>query len=195
MSTDFLQLQNRHTGEILRMRRARDAEGRAILNLDGSLPPGASGPPLHVHFQEREEGNVKAGTLYAQVGKDKIVVPRGDGAVFPAGTPHAWWNGGGDLLEFSGCVVPAIDLDRYLQGVFAVLNAGTPGRPPIFYLAHVLWRHRRTQALMTPPPAVQRIIFPAVLFIGRILGKYKGTSWPGSPESCTGAPEVTAANA
>ena len=27
---------------------------------------------------------------------------------------------------------------------------------------------------------------------GRILGKYRGDSWPGSPESCTGAPEVKA---
>jgi hypothetical protein len=28
-----------------------------------------------------------------------------------------------------------------------------------------------------------------VLFIGLILGKYRGDSWPGSPASCTGAPE------
>ena len=94
------------------------------------------------------------------------------------------------MLEFSGQAVPAVDLDRYLQAVFAVLNASSNGRPSIFYLVHVLRRHRDTQLLSAPPPAIQRIVFPVVLFIGRILGKYRGSNWPGSPESCPGAPLV-----
>ena len=185
---NFLRLENRHTGEILVMRRMRDAQGQIVLTLDGTLPPGTSGPPLHVHFHEHEQGIVKAGTLGAQIGTDKFVVPAGGTVVLPAGRPHRWWNAGDDLLEFSGHVVP-VDLDRYLQAVFAVLNASN-GRPPIFYLAHVLWRHRDTQLLSIPPPPIQRILLPVVLIIGRILGKYRGSSWPGSPESCPGAPLV-----
>ena len=185
---NFLRLENRHTGEILVMRRMRDAQGQIVLTLDGTLPPGTSGPPLHVHFHEHEQGIVKAGTLGAQIGTDKFVVPAGGTVVLPAGRPHRWWNAGDDLLEFSGNVVP-VDLDRYLQAVFAVLNASN-GRPPIFYLAHVLWRHRDTQLLSIPPPAIQRIFLPVVLIIGCILGKYRGSSWPGSPESCPGAPLV-----
>ena len=191
---NFLRLENRHTGEILRMRRVRDAQGQIVLTIDGSLPPRASGPPLHVHFHEREEGIVKAGTLGAQVGKEKIVVPAGGTAVFPAGVLHSWWNAGDDLLEFSGQAIPAVDLDRYLQAVFAVLNASPTGRPSIFYIAHVLWRHRHTQLLATPPRAIQRIVFPLILFVGRVLGKYRGSNWPGSPESCPGAPLVDAVN-
>ena len=187
---NFLKLENRHTGEILLIRRMRDAQGQIVLNLDGTLPPGTSGPPLHVHFHEHEEGIVKAGTLGAQVGTEKIVVPTGGTAILPKGVPHRWWNAGDDLLEFSGHVVPAVDLDRYLQAVFAVLNAGSKGRPPIFYLAHVLWRHRDTQLLSIPPPAIQRFVLPVLLIIGRILGKYRGSNWPGSPESCPGAPLV-----
>ena len=192
---DNVTIQNRHTGEILRMRRVRDAQGQIILKLDGSLPPRASGPPLHVHFLQREEGQVKAGTLAAQVGKEKIVVPAGGSAAFAAGMRHKWWNAGDDPLEFSGQAIPAVDLDRFLQGVFAVLNASSNGRPSIFYIAHVLWRHRNSQLIATPPPAIQRIVFPVILFIGRVLGKYRGSSWPGSPESCSGAPLVDAANA
>jgi hypothetical protein len=37
--------------------------------------------------------------------------------------------------------------------------------------------------------AIQKIVFPVVLLIGRILGKYRGDNWPGSPASSTGAPE------
>ncbi len=176
------------------MRRVRDAQGQIVLIPDGSLPPGASGPPLHVHFHEHEEIIVKAGTLGAQVGPEKITVPAGGTAVVPAGVPHRWSNAGDDLLELSGRVVPAVDLDRYLQAVFAVLNASPDGRPSIFLLAHVLWRHRDTQLMLGPPPAIQRIVVPVVLFIGRILGKYRGSSWPGSPESCPGAPLVDVVN-
>ena len=191
---NFLRLENRHTGEVLRLRRERDAGGQIVLTIEGSLPPHASGPPVHVHFREREEGSVKGGTLGARVGKEKIVVPAGGTATFPAGVVHTWWNAGEDLLELNGRVIPAVDLDRHLQAVFTVLNASASGRPSIFYLAHVLWRHRHTQAMMVPPPAIQRIVFPVVLLVGRILGKYRGDNWPGSPASCTGAPEVEAVN-
>jgi hypothetical protein len=110
--------------------------------------------------------------------------------VLPAGVVHAWWNAGADVLEMSGRAVPAADLDRYLQAIFAVLNANPSGRPSIFYMVHVLWRHRRTQALASPPRVIQRTVFPFVLLVGRVLGKYRGDNWPGSPASCTGAPEA-----
>ena len=190
----FLELHNRRTGEILRMRRVRDASGQIVLFVEGSLPPGGSGPPPHVHFRQREEVAVISGSLGARVGKETVVVPAGGTAVFPAGVVHSWWNAGDDLLELNGRCLPADDLDRFLQALFAVLNAGS-GRPSIFYLAHVLWRHRRTHAVMVPPGAVQQIVFPLVLLAGRILGKYRGASWPGAPESCTGAPLVEPAAA
>jgi mannose-6-phosphate isomerase-like protein (cupin superfamily) len=192
---NVLTLENRHTGEILRMTRVRDANGEIILRLDGSLPPGTHGPPPHIHFCEREEGSVKAGTLGARVGDKKIIVQGGEAAVFPAGVVHSWWNEGQDMLEFGGCAVPVVDLDHYLQAMFAVMNAGPSDKPPIFYLAHVARRHLRTQALAMPPRAIQRILLSLIVMVGHILGKYRGEGWPGSPASCPGAPEVSAAHA
>jgi quercetin dioxygenase-like cupin family protein len=188
----FLKLENRHTGEILRLRRMRDAEGQIIMTIDGSLPPGTTGPPPHIHFFEHEEGTVKAGTLGARIGNEKIVARAGESAALPRGVVHAWWNAGDDTLEFSGRVVPVVDLDRYLQGVFAAMNAGRSGRPSMFHLVHVLWRHRHTQQVAMPPKFIQQIVFPVILLVGRLLGKYRGDSWPGSPASCTGAPQVEA---
>ena len=189
----FLRLENRHTGETLRMRRERDGSGQVILVIEGSLPPGSNGPPLHRHVQEREEGTVQAGTLGARIGNQTLVVQSGGNAAFPAGVVHSWWNAGETLLEFNGRVVPAVDLDQFLQALFAVLNASASHRPSIFYMAHVLWRHRRTQRLLKPPVAIQQILFPVVLLIGRVLGKYEGQDWPGCPEMCTGAPLSEAA--
>ena len=190
---DSLSLQNRHTGETIRMRRERDASGQVNLIIEGTLPPRSNGPPPHIHFQQREEGGVQAGTLAARIGEQKLVVETGENAAFPAGVVHSWWNAGETLLEFRGRVVPAVDLDQFLQAIFAVLNASATNRPSIFYLAHVLWRHRRTQRVVTPPVAIQRILFPVVLLIGHVLGKYKGQGWPGCPETCTGAPLSEAA--
>jgi quercetin dioxygenase-like cupin family protein len=118
------------------MRRVRDAAGQAVLTIDGSLPPRAIGPPLHVHLQEREEGVVNSGTLGAQIGNEEVVVAAGGTSSFPAGVAHKWWNAGDDLLVLSGRVVPVVDLDRYLQGIFSVLNASASGRPSIFYIVH-----------------------------------------------------------
>ena len=184
-----LRLENRHTGEILRMRRVRTEDGQTVLVVEGSLPPRSGGPPPHVHFLEREEVRVVAGTLGARVGNATIRLPVGGRATFPAGVAHNWWNAGEDLLELAGQVIPAGDLDRYLQALFAVINASPTGRPSIFYVAHVLHRHRRTQSVQVPPRAVQRVLFPIVRLIGRISGKYRGIDWPGSPQACTGAPE------
>ena len=190
-----LTIENRHTGEILHLRRTRDADGQPILLIDGSLPPRSPGPPLHTHVNQREEGVAKSGSLGMRLGDEKSVAPTGGAAVFPAGVLHTWWNAGDDLLVLSGRATPAGDLDRYLQAIFAVLNASESGKPSIFYAAHVLWRHRHTQRVASPPPAIQRVVFPLVLLVGRMLGKYRGDSWPGSPASCTGAPEVDSESA
>ena len=190
LSERFLTVENHHTGEILRMRRVRGMDGHSVLILEGSLPPGTSGPPLHVHCDSRETILVKSGLLGVRIGRETCDVPLGKTAAIPAGALHTWWNAGDELLETSGRAVPASDLDRFIQAMFAVVNASSSGRPPIFYLAHVLWRHRHTQAVALPPKAVQRIVFPLILLLGTALGKYRGTAWPGSPASCTGAPET-----
>ena len=188
----FLTLENRHNGEILRMRRVRGVDGQTVLILEGSLPARMTGPPLHVHVDSRETIHVKAGILGVRIGQDKFEFSTGNTAVVPAGIRHTWWNAGDERLDVSGRTVPAGDLDRFIQAMFAVTNASPSGRPSIFYLAHVLWRHRRTQTVALPPKAIQRIVFPLVLLIGKVLGKYRGTMWPGSPASCTGSPETAA---
>ena len=169
---NFLQLKNRRTGEILRMRRVRDASGELVLMIEGSLPAHADGPPLHMHVHEREEVVVKAGTLGAQIGNEKIVVhARRDVSVRGGSCPSVVECGGRsagaerprDSSGRSGSLSSGI--------VYELLNASESGRPSVFYLAHVFWRHRKTQVIVKPPRIIQRIVFPVVLFVGRIFGE------------------------
>jgi quercetin dioxygenase-like cupin family protein len=186
-SAGSLILHNRHTGERLELRRVA-GNGETWLALSGSLPPHSQGPPLHVHYGAVEEGRVLAGTLSAVVNGRPIQVAAGGSGSFPAGSVHRWWNDGDETLVFEGYSKPALDLDRYLQAVFEVLNSGPSDRPPLFYMAHVAWRHRRTQAVLFMPRPIQAVVLPLVVLIGTILGRYRGTTWPGSPDRCTGAP-------
>src|SRR6476661_3679735 len=181
-------LELRHNGERLTLRRIKTDSGVEELRLTGSLPAHRRGPPLHIHFEEDEHVEVVSGTLSASVDGNSLVIKAGDSAHFPKGSAHRWWNDGDEELVLKGVVTPGVDLDRYLQALFEVLNAGSPNRPPIFYMAHVLYRHRKTQSTLVVPRAVQRILFPIVVLLGTVLGKYRGADWPGCPSRCSGAP-------
>lgn len=146
---------------------------------------------MHIHHAEDEEGEIVAGTLSADVGGKLVEVGAGGTVRLPKGVPHRWWNGGDQPLAFNGAARPIVDLDRYLQAVFEVINAGPPGRPPLVYLAHVALRHRHTQSVLVMPAAVQAIVFRVAVLIGTLSGRYRGTAWPGCPARCSGAPEVS----
>ena len=142
---------------------------------------------MHIHHCEDEEGLITAGALSAIVAGQRLTIRAGETVRLPRGVPHRWWNDGDQRLDFEGYVRPAVDLDRYLHAVFDVMNAGTPNRPPLFYLAHVALRHRRTQSVLVMPGWIQAVFFRALVVLGTLLGRYRGTDWPGCPARCTGA--------
>lgn len=186
---DALVLTNRHTGECLALRRVA-REGDVWLELKGSLPAHREGPPLHVHVVEDEEGQVVSGTLSAIVDGRVIQVPAGQPARFPKGSVHRWWNAGDEPLVFEGYVKPVVDLDAYLQAAFDVLNRSPAGRPSPFYMAHLAWRHRRTQQVRIAPAWLQAMLVPILVAVGTLLGRYRGDQWPGCPSKARTVPVV-----
>jgi mannose-6-phosphate isomerase-like protein (cupin superfamily) len=182
-------LVNRHTGERLWLRRiVRD--GAMCLDLKGTLPPHQDGPPLHIHHYEQEEVTVVAGTLSAEVDGRHLQVEAGGTALLPMGSAHRWWNTGDDVLALEGVARPVVDLDVYFAAAFEVLNSGPANRPPLFYMAHFAWRHRKTQAVLLAPRWAQAIVVPVIVLVGTLLGRYRGTEWPGCPARCAPAPIV-----
>jgi uncharacterized cupin superfamily protein len=180
-------LQNRHTGERLELRRVAK-NGEIWLAIYGLLPPRRQGPPLHVHYGQVEEARVRAGTLSTLLNGKQGRVNVGETNVFPAGAAHRWWNDGDDTLVVEGYAKPASDLDRYLYSVLEVLNSGTADRPPLFYMAHVAWRHRRTQRVVLMPRPIEAVVLPLIVLVGTLLGRYRGTEWPGCPSRSQEAP-------
>jgi quercetin dioxygenase-like cupin family protein len=153
-------------------------------------PPRRQGPPMHIHLAEDEEGRVVSGTLSAVLNGRQITAGPGQSVSFPRGAAHRWWNDADEPLHFEGYTRPVVDLDRYLQAVFEVMNAGSEERPPLFYIAHVALRHRRTQLVLIMPKPVRAVLFRVIVALGALLGRYRGTDWPGCPSRCPGdAPE------
>lgn len=189
---DYLRLENRHTGEVLELRRRRE-NGEVILELRGTLPPHREGPPLHIHHVEDEGGVVTTGTLSVYLDGRTFTAGPGQSLALPRGVPHRWWNAGDEPLAFEGFARPVVDLDRYLQAIFEIVNAAPEHRPSLFYMAHLALRHRRTQTVLVMPRPVQAVLFRAALLIGTLLGRYRGTAWPGCPARCTGAPSADGA--
>lgn len=184
-----LVLENRHTGERLELRRIH-IDGELCLELKGSLPPRSEGPPLHIHHREHESGIVRSGTLTAVVDGRRIQVEAGQPVDLPTGSVHRWWNEGDEPLQFEGHTKPVVDLDRYLQAVFEIMNAGPADRPPLVYLAHAMLRHRATQTVVVMPRPVQAVVFRLAYLVGLVSGRYRGDDWPGCPSRCRGAPLV-----
>jgi mannose-6-phosphate isomerase-like protein (cupin superfamily) len=187
--TSSLVLESRHTGERLALRRVL-RDGEPCLELKGSLPPHREGPPMHVHFVEDEEGYVRSGILSVVIDGHRTTAGPGASTSIPRGAAHRWWNAGDEPLEFEGYARPVVDLDRYLQAIFEIMNAGPVGRPPLFYLAHAALRHRRTQAVLIMPRPIQAVVFRVVVAVGTVFGRYRGDDWPGCPSRCPGAPRV-----
>ena len=190
--SESLVLENKHTGERLELRRIR-VDGEDCLELRGLLPARSQGPPFHVHLLEHEFGTVHAGRLTAVVDGKRIEVGPGESFELPIGSVHRWWNDGDETLKFSGLVRPVVDLDRYLQAGFDVINASPSSRPSLVYMAHLMLRHRETQQLRMMPRPIQTLLLRTAYLAGLLIGAYRGQDWPGCPAKCTGAPAVEAA--
>jgi hypothetical protein len=64
------------------------------------------------------------------------------------------------------------------EGIVQVINAGSDGRPPLFYMAHALLRHRHTQTTLVMPRPIQAALFRVIFTVGTLLGRYRGDGWP-----------------
>jgi len=141
--------------------------------------------PMHVHVDQDESGEVVSGQLSAILDGKSVTLGAGEPVFIPRGVRHRWWNSGDETLVFKGTADPAGDFDHYLEGIFAIMNASTGGRPSLFHLAHLSLRHP-SQRLSPAPAWVDRIVFRVIVGIGTLVGAYPASGWPGAPKTDPG---------
>jgi quercetin dioxygenase-like cupin family protein len=156
-----------------------DARGE-YLEGRNTVAPG-KGPPMHVHHLQEEGLTVERGTMgYQILGEDEQRAEAGESVTFAPGVAHRFWNAGDEELVCTGFARPPGNLEYYLTEIFASMRRNGGKRPSLFDAAYLATRYRSEFAIAEIPAPVQRILFPAVVAAGRVLGRYR--RFEGAPE-------------
>jgi quercetin dioxygenase-like cupin family protein len=160
-------------GELLTFTGLTQGPDGERLGTDGVAQPGA-GPPMHVHYLQEEAARVVRGRLGHQVlgGEPQFSGP-GELVVWPAGTPHKWWNAGTDELHMTGWCRPPGNAEFFLATLFTSTKENGGERPGLFDAAFLTTRYRTEFALIELPAVVRRVVIPIVYVVGSMLGKYR----------------------
>lgn len=161
------------SGEALTFIRRIDNENGGILEVENSVHPGA-GPPMHVHFLQDESLTVVKGKLAAQVfGQQTTFHGEGESLTFKKGVPHRFWNAGDETLICKGWISPPNNVEYFLTHIFNSVKENGGKQPSTFDGAYLLSRYKSEFDMVEIPKFVKQVIFPIVLALGKVLGKYK----------------------
>ena len=142
------------------------------LEVENVVAPGI-GPIMHVHHYQEEALTVVEGRIgYQRLGEPERFAGRGETVVFRPGEVHRFWNAGATDLHCTGYVEPADNFEYFLGEIFASQKSTGTGRPHPLDAAFLARRYRSEFAMVAIPAAVQRFVFPVLVAIGTLLGRY-----------------------
>ena len=144
--------------------------------MEVSLPPKGKGPGPHVHHLQIESFKVTDGVLGVMVADERNELGVGQEMTVPSDTVHDWWNAGGGTVHFVAEVRPALNMEWMLREIFASCNRRASADPSIWDGAYVITQLRGEYSLADVPRLIQRVVFPTVAGIGRVLGLVKVSS-------------------
>jgi hypothetical protein len=129
---------------------------------------------MHIHYYQEEALTVREGRIgYQRPGEPEQFAGPGDTVRFRAGEPHRFWNAGETDLRCTGYVEPADNVEYFLTELYASTKRTGGIRPDPFDAAFLIRRYRTEFAMVEIPAAVQRVVFPLQVALGRLLGRYR----------------------
>jgi quercetin dioxygenase-like cupin family protein len=145
--------------------------GGERVEMEFTLPPGASGPPLHFHPAQEEEWHVLEGALTVHLDGNWRELTEGESALIPRGHPHTFRNLSEQTVRVRDVHVPALDFQEYMQQLSSLTESGkvTSLKSPssLMHLAMVVRAHRPTQLMAS---RAQRLGETVLASLGRLLG-------------------------
>jgi mannose-6-phosphate isomerase-like protein (cupin superfamily) len=149
----------------------RNGDGER-LEIEGFAPLNV-GTPMHLHHLQDEAITVVAGKIGFQIADEE---PRfaeaGETILLKRGIGHRWWNAGTTELRLKGWTSPPNNLEYFLTELFASMRRGGGKRPGLFDAAFLVTRYRSEISMLDIPAVVQKVAFPVLLAVGKLLGKY-----------------------
>ena len=160
-------------GEELTFVKLIENESGGMLEVENRVRPGV-GPPMHVHHLQDESLTIVQGLMAAKIpGKEPTLHGPGETVIFKRGVPHRFWNAGTDDLVCKGWVTPANNVEYFLTEIFASTLANDGKRPSLFDGAFLQMKYRSEFDMPEIPGLVKKVVFPLIVFAGKLLGKHK----------------------
>ena len=154
------------------VRRVQDPAGDR-LEVENLVKPG-SGPPMHLHTYQEEALTIQQGRLgYKRPGEPPRFAGPGETVVFEPGEAHRFWNAGEEDLRCTGYIQPADNVEYFLTAIYDLQRESGGNRPDPFEAAFLAKRYRSEFYMSEIPAVVQRYVFPVLVTLGRVLGKYR----------------------
>jgi hypothetical protein len=141
------------------------------LEVENVVEPGA-GPVMHVHHQEEALTVLQGRIGYQRLGERARFAGPGETVAFRAGEAHKFWNAGEEDLRGTGYIEPADNVEYFLGAIFESQRRSGGSRPNLFDAAFLARRYRSEFGMAGIPAPVQRLVFPVLVAIGRLLGRY-----------------------
>ena len=164
-------LDNGNGERLTFVRRVTDENGDRVEGAN-VVAPGA-GPPMHVHYLQDDALTVVSGRIgFQRPGQPPQYAGPGETALFKAGDAHRFWNAGDTDLHCTAWVSPPGNIEYFLSEIFKSTRLNG-GRPSVFDAAFLAHRYRSEYRMLDVPAPVQRIGFPLIVAVGRMLGRYR----------------------
>src|SRR5437763_10683984 len=166
-------IHNPVTGERITFHQtSADTNGEAVV-IECTVQPDGLVAAAHVRPSQTERFAVIDGRLGMKVGRQGLVLERGDITVVEPGTPHKFWNLGDDEVRFVCEVQPALQFESLLETMFSLAaddKTNKKGMPNPLRLAVIANHHFDTVQLPFPPAALQKLGLVLGAPLGRLLG-------------------------
>ena len=166
-------IHNPVTGERITFHQtSADTNGEAVV-IECTVQPDGFVAAAHVHPSQTERFAVIDGRLGMKVGRQRLVLERGDVTVVEPGKAHRFWNSSENEVRFVCEVRPALQFESLLETMFALATDGKTnpkGMPNPLRLAVIANAHFDTVQLPFPPAFMQKAGLALGAPLGRLLG-------------------------
>lgn len=160
-------------GEELTFVKLIENASGGILEVENKIQPDA-GPPMHIHWLQDESITVVEGRIGVHVaGQEPTFHGPGETVTFNKGIAHRFWNPGPEVLICKGWVSPANNLVYFLTEIYRSAKANDGHRPSSFDGAYLQMKYSSEFDMVEIPSFVKKVIFPIVLMLGKLTGRYR----------------------
>jgi len=162
---------NKNAETLVITKPASETNG-TITEFEGYDEPGI-GPPFHVHFRQEEWIMILKGRMRVKTLQKEFVLNEGEEYTFAPGEAHKFWNDGAERLHYKGYVKPSLNYEYFIAHIYRSANEVDDDKPAPFDAAFLLTKYKSEFDILDIPKSVKAIVFPILLALGRMLGKFK----------------------